>query len=288
MIPVYKKELRSYFTSLTGYVAIVLILVLCGIFIKIVSFDNRFVFIENALPTASVVLLLSVPIITMSSFAGERSQKTDQLLYSLPISSFRIVMGKYLAMLTVLSVPVLIMSVVPFVLSMYGKVNYFATYMGFFYFLLLISSMIAVCMFMSTLTESQVIAAVLGSGALIVCYFANLLTSVIPKTEIASFIAFIVLCVLAATIVYLFVKNYIIAIAVGAVLEIAVAIVYIADSSVFLGLFQRFVDVIAIFDRFDIAVRSQMLDLSVIVYYLSISVLFTFLTAQAVEKRRYS
>ena len=138
MLSVYKKELRSYFTSLTGYVAITLILVLSGIFIKIVSFDARFVFIENALPTASIVLMLAVPIIAMSSFAGEKTQKTDQLLYSLPVSTGGIVMGKYLAMLTVLSVPILVMSAVPFILSMYGTVNYFSTYVGFLYFFLLI------------------------------------------------------------------------------------------------------------------------------------------------------
>jgi ABC-2 type transport system permease protein len=288
MLSVYKKELRSYFTSLTGYVAIVLILVLSGIFIKIVSFDARFVFIENALPTASIVLMLAVPIIAMSSFAGEKTQKTDQLLYSLPVSTGGIVMGKYFAMLTVLSVPVLIMSFIPFILSMYGTVNYFSTYVGFLYFLLLIAAMLSICMFMSTVTESQVIAAVLGAGALIVCYFSVLLTSIVPKTESASLIACIVISVLIAGISYLFVKNYYVAIGVGAVLEAAVCIAYIIDSSVFLGLFGKMIDVIAIFDRFNLAVTSQMLDITTVAYYLSVSVFFCFLTGTAVEKRRYS
>ncbi len=288
MISVYKKELRSYFTSLTGYVSISLILVLTGIFIKVIAFDNRYMFIENALPSASVIMLLAVPIITMSSFAGERAQKTDTLLYSLPLSTSKIVLGKYFAMLTVLSVPVLVIALVPLVLSMYGTVSYFGIYSALITFFLLISAMIAICTFMSSLVESQIIAAVLGSGALIVCYFANLLTSVIPKTEVASFISFIVLSAVAGLIVYYFVKSYVVAIAVGAVLEIIVACVYIFDRSVFLGLIQRSVDIIAIFDRFANTVSAKIFDIKTAVYYISISVLFTVLTVQTVEKRRYS
>lgn len=288
MISVYKKELRGYFTSLTGYVAISLILVLSGIFIKVIAFDNRYTFIENALPSASIIMLLAVPIITMSSFAGERAQKTDTLLYSLPLSTSKIVLGKYFAMLTVLSVPVCVIALIPFVLSMYGTVNYFGIYSALITFLLLISAMTAICMFMSSLVESQVIAAVLGSGALIVCYFAKLLTSVIPKTEVASFISFIVLSAAAGLIVYYFVKSYVVAIAVGAVLEIIVACVYIFDRSVFLGLIQRSVDIIAIFDRFANTVSAKIFDVKTALYYISVSLLFTVLTSQTVEKRRYS
>ncbi len=288
MISVYKKELRGYFTSLTGYVSISLILVLTGIFIKVIAFDNRYMFIENALPPASIIMLLAVPIITMSSFAGERAQKTDTLLYSLPLSTGKIVFGKYFAMLTVLSVPVLVIALVPFVLSMYGTVDHFGIYSALITFFLLISAMIAICTFMSSLVESQVIAAVLGSGALIVCYFANLLTSVIPKTEVASLISFIVLSAIAGLIVYCFVKSYTVAIAVGAVLETIVACVYIFDRSVFLGLIQRSVDIIAIFDRFANTVSAKIFDVNTAVYYVSVSILFTVLTVQTVEKRRYS
>ena len=288
MISVYKKELRSYFTSLTGYVSISLILVLTGIFIKVIAFDNRYTFIENALPSASVIMLLAIPIITMSSFAGERAQKTDTLLYSLPLSTRKIVLGKYFAMLTVLLIPVLVISIVPFVISMYGTVSSFGIYSALITFFLLISAMTAICTFMSSLVESQIIAAVLGSGALIVCYFANLLTSVIPKTEIASFISFVVLSAVAGLVVYYFVRSYAVAIAVGGVLEITVACLYAFDRSVFLGLIQRSVDTIAIFDRFANTVSARIFDIKTAVYYFSISVLFTVLTTQTVEKRRYS
>ena len=288
MLSIYKKELRSYFTGLTGYVAISLILLLTGIFIRVVAFQAKYMMIQNVLPSAAIILLIAIPIVTMSSFAGERAQKTDTLLYSLPLSTSKIVIGKYLSMMTVFSVPVLIISLIPLILKMYGTVDWFSVYSAILMFFLLISAMTAICMFMSSLCESQVIAAVLGSGALIVCYFAAILTSVIPKTETAAFISFLVIAALIGLISYAFTKNLYIALSVGAVLMAVVSIVYINDNSVFLNIFGKTVDLFALFDRFAVSVNSKVFDLKTAVYYLSVAIFFNVLTVQTVEKRRYS
>ncbi len=288
MLSLYKKELRGYFTGLTGYVSAALILVIVGIFIKVVAFDAKYMFVENVLPSASLILLVAVPIVTMSSFAGERAQRTDTLLYSLPLSTGRIVLGKYLAMLTVFLLPVAVIALLPLVLSMYGTVNYFGFYSALLMFFLMICAMTAICMFASSLCESQVIAAVLGSGALLICYFSTLLTSVIPKTELASMICFLVLSALIGLIVYSFTKNYYIALGVGTVLAAAVALTYAVNSSVFLGLIQRAVGVLGLFDGLSVTVSAKVLDIKSAAYYLSVSALFAFLTSRAVEKRRYS
>ncbi len=288
MNAVYKKELKSYFSNMTGYIAIAMILVMTGIFVKILSFDGQYPNMEYALPTVSIILLLAVPIITMRSFAEERRQRTDQLLYTLPISTTQIVLGKYSAMMTVFAIPVGVMAIYPLILSLYGTVNFAASYASLLVFFLMIAAMTGIGMFMSSLTESQVIAAVLGSGILIVCYFAQLLTSALPTSALASYIAFTVLILLIALAVYYFVKNYWIAFSTAVVLEGIVLIAYIIDSSQFAGLFQKVVGTIAMFDIFNNAVTSQLFDLTAVIYYLSIAVLFTFLTIQTVEKRRYS
>jgi ABC-2 type transport system permease protein len=288
MIAVYKKELRSYFTSMVGYSAITMILVMAGIFVKIVCFDNGIPMMEYALPTVSMILLLAVPIITMSSFAAEKQTKTDQLLYSLPISTSSIVAGKYFAMLTVFAVPTLILGLVPAILTLYGNVDLFATYSALLVFFLLIAAMTAICMFASTLTDTPITAAVLGAAVLVATYYSATLTSVIPKTEIASLIAFLVLGASVALAVYAFVRDFYIAAAVGTVIELAIAVTYYFNSSLFLGLIQRAVSAFSLFDRFDIAVRSAVLDINTVVYYLSVSLLFAFLTVQTVEKRRYN
>ncbi len=288
MNAVYKKELRSYFTNMTGYIAVALILAMTGIFVKVVSFDGQYPSMEYALPTASIILLLAVPIVTMRSFAEERRQKTDQLLYSLPLSTTQIVLGKYLAMLTVFAIPVGVMFLYPLILTMYGSVNLLASYASLLLFFLMIAAMTGICMFMSSLTESQVIAAVLGSGVLIVCYFAQILTSVLPMTALASFIAFTVLVLAVSLLVYYFVKNYWVAFSTAVVLEGGLLLAYLLDRTAFQGLFQKAIGAIAIFDIFNTAVNSQLFDLTAVVYYASLAALFTFLTVQTVEKRRYS
>ena len=288
MVSVYKKELRSYFVGLTGYVSIALILALTGIFIKIVAFDAKYMFIQNTLPSAAIVLLVAIPIVAMSSFAGERAQKTDTLLYSLPLSTTSIVVGKYLAMMTVLFVPVAVISLFPFVLDMYGKVDWFGIYTAILLFFLLISAMTAICMFMSSICESQVIAAVLGSCALIVCYFAAIMTSVIPKTETAAFISFQVLAILIGLISYLFTQNRYIPFAVYAVLFTVITVIHLQNSAFFLDIFSNAVDLFALFDRFANAVNSKVFDVKTAVYYLSVAIFFNVLTVQTVEKRRYS
>ena len=189
MIAIYKKELRSYFSGMIGYSAIAMILVMSGIFVKIVCFDNRLPLMQYALPTISMILLLAVPIITMSSFAQEKQTKTDQLLYSLPISASQIVCGKYFAMLTVFAIPTLILGIVPMILTLYGEVSLFPAYSALAIFFLLIAAMTAISMFMSTLAETPITAAVMSAAVLIAMYYSASKTvyhgtGIIPDYEI--------------------------------------------------------------------------------------------------------
>ena len=273
---------------MTGYIAIALILVMAGIFVKLINFQYGYPNMETVLPTVALILMLAVPIVTMKSFAEDRHQKTDLLLYTLPLKTSQIVLGKYLAMMTVFAIPTVIMMFYPIVMSMYGTVSFLATYTSILAFYLLCAAMVAICMFMSSLTESQIIAAVLGVTALVVCYASTLLAGALPDTAIASYIAFTVLICLIALAVYYFVRNYWIAFTTAVVLEAGILIVYLSDNSIFAGLFQKFVTAISIFDALNSFVTNQLVDMTVIIYYLSIAFLFCFLTVQSVEKRRWS
>ncbi len=292
MSAVYKKELRFYFSTMSGYISIAMILLMTGIFVTVLCFRSLYPNMELALPTASIILLLAVPIMAMHTFSEERRQKTDQLLYTLPITTGQIVAGKYLAMMTVLAVPVLVIGLYPLILMMYAGKGFGATLIGTYGALLLfyleIGAMAAICMFMSSLTESQIVAAVLGSGVLIFCYFAQLLAGTLPTTALASFIAFTVLILLAALVVYLFVRNYWAAFFAAVVMEGVMLIFYLRDSTPFAGLFQKAIGAVSLFDPFNNAVSDYVFDLTAAVYYLSAAVLFFFLTAQTVEKRRWS
>ena len=114
--------------------------------------------------------------------AEDRHNKTDMFYLSLPMKTSSVVLGKYLAMLTVYAIPCVILCVYPLVLGVFGPVNYLVAYLAILLFLILGAALIAVCQFLSSLTDNLVIAAVLGVLAVAVLLFAPWLSYVIPLT----------------------------------------------------------------------------------------------------------
>ena len=117
MIAVFRRELNGYFKSMMGYLFSAFVLIFAGIYTMVYNLSGYTAHFERVLSSISFLYLIAVPILTMRSVAEEKKQKTDQLLYSLPISLSSVVVGKYLAMLVVLLVPTAIMGLYPLILS---------------------------------------------------------------------------------------------------------------------------------------------------------------------------
>ena len=284
---IYKRELKSYFTNMIGYIFIAFLLVVTGIFSTISNFRGRYPAFEIVLTSVNIIMLLIIPILTMRVMAEEKSAKTDQLMFSLPVSMGQIVISKYLAMCTVFLIPMGIMMFYPIVLSFYGTVHFLSAYSGIFGYFLLGCSLIAIGMFLSSLTESQVIAAVMSFGAMLLLFLMKGLTSLMPQTASASYIGFAALLLAFSLIVYLMTKNYWIAFTVAAVSEVILAITYFFNASLFEGAFQSLMAWLSLFDRIDSFIYG-LFDLTAVVYYLSVIVIFNFLSIQSIEKRRWS
>lgn len=287
MNAIYKKELKSYFTNMIGYIFVAFILVVTGIFATAQSFIGRYPSFEVVLGSVTFVMMLVVPILTMRVMAEERNTKTDQLLYSLPVSVSQVVVAKFLAMCTVLLIPIGVMMFYPIILSLYGTVNFLSAYTGIFGFLLLGSSLIAIGMFMSSLTESQIISAVISFGAFLLIYLMRGLASLIPSTAAASYIGFALMVLVFALVVYIMTKNYWLSFAIAAVFEIVLSIFYFTNRSLFTNAFPSFMTWLSLFDRLDNMLYG-IFDLTSVVYYISVIVLFVFFSIQSVEKRRWS
>ena len=137
MLAVYKKELRQTFTSIFGYMFLAFLLALIGFYVY--QFNLKLEYASFAYPLASVTLffLLLVPMLTMRILSEEKKQKTDQLLFTSPVSIPRIILGKYLALVTVLLIAMVIISFYPLVLSSYGDVNMKIAYSNIVAFFLL-------------------------------------------------------------------------------------------------------------------------------------------------------
>ena len=165
MIAVYKRELRSYLTSMIGYLFIFFILLLTGIYFSAYQLGASYPRFEYTLSALTFVFLISVPILTMRVLAEERKQKTDQLLLTAPVSVEKIVLGKYFALVTIFAIPMLIMCFYPLLMTKFGTVSLGAAYTAVLGFFLLGCANLAIGVFISSLTESQVIAAVLTNFA---------------------------------------------------------------------------------------------------------------------------
>ena len=170
MIAIFKREWKSYFQSVTGWLFIAAFLALFGLYFYNTNLRGGYPYIYYSLGSVTILFLVAVPVLTMRSFAEERRNKTDQLVLTAPVSVGKVVFGKYLAMAAVFSVDVAIYALSPLVLSSFGVVPMGESYVAVLGFWLFGCSCIAVGMFLSSLTESQVIAAVLSVAVLFVSY----------------------------------------------------------------------------------------------------------------------
>ncbi len=287
MIAVYRREVGSYFKGVLGYLLGAFLLVFAGIYCMVYNLSGYYSNFEYVLSAIGFIYLIAVPIISMRSVAEEKKQKTDQLLYSLPISLGSVVMGKYLAMLTVLALPTGIMALYPLILSQFGAVAYGTAYGALLAFFLMGGCLLSIGLFISSITDSQVAAAVITLLTMMLLYFMSSLASWVSTDGAASLNALMLLAVVAAVIFYIMSKNAIVSVIVGAALIGGLQLWYHLDSSTFSGLFASMMTAISVFDRFD-TFTNGVFDVTAIVYYLSIIGVMIFLTTQAMEKRRWS
>lgn len=287
MIAVYRREVGSYFKGVLGYLLGAFLLVFAGIYCMVYNLSGYYSNFEYVLSAIGFIYLIAVPIISMRSVAEEKKQKTDQLLYSLPISLGSVVMGKYLAMLTVLALPTGIMALYPLILSQFGTVSFGTAYGALLAFFLMGGCLLSIGLFISSITDSQVAAAVITLLTMMLLYFMSSLASWVSTDGAASLNALMLLAVVAAVIFYIMSKNAIVSVIVGAALIGGLQLWYHLDSSAFSGLFASMMTAISVFDRFD-TFTNGVFDVTAIVYYLSIIGVMIFLTTQAMEKRRWS
>ena len=287
MTAVYRKELRSYLTSMIGYVFIAFMLAAIGIYFAFQNLNIGSPRFELVLDNVQFVFLVFVPILTMRVLADEKKQRTDQLLLTLPLSVWDIVLGKFLAVVTLYAVPMVIICFYPLLLSSFGPVNMPAAYFAILSFFFLGCADIAIGVFLSSVTENSVIAAVMTFGVLLACYLMNTIAAMVSYTATASFLAFTVVILLFVAIVYHMLKNTTVTCVAGVVLEGILCAVFVLKKPLLEGAFQKLLSVFYLNGRlanfFD-----GMLDIGGIVYFLSIIVVFLVLTEQTIVKRRWS
>ena len=287
MSDVYKRELKSYFNNMLGPVFIAWVLAWMGFYVRNCHFVSALPNFEYVVVSSSFLALLIIPLLTMRSFAEEKHSKTDQLLYSLPMRTSGIVLGKFFAATTVLAIPLAITGIYPLVLRLLGEVRLVTAYVSLLAMFLLGAAILAICMFISSLTESQVIAAVLSIGAVVLLYAMNSLAATISHEPSVALTAFIVLSVAVGALTYFLTKNWIVSMVLGGVLTVVSVVFYSLKKTSFEGLLPELIAKIAPFERL-VNFANGLLDVAALVYYISLAGLFLFLTTQSLEKKRWA
>lgn len=287
MIAVLKHELSNYFHSLTAYIFGAFLLAFVGIGAMIYNIQQAVANFEYVLSFVSLVFVVIIPILTMRVIAEERKQKTDQLLYSLPITTTQVVVGKYLALLVVYLIPLCIVSVYPLIFAQYGEVYLITSYGSIAAFFIMGAALISIGTFISSLTENQGFAAGIAIPVILLNYYSVSLAEHVSSTAFGSVAALCVLCCLLGLVIRFLTKNEKMAYTVSAVLIFAVCITYFMDSTVYEGLLPGIMTKLSLFERFYTFV-SGVFDMTAIVYYLTVIVFFLFLSVQSLEKRRYN
>ena len=198
-----------------------------------------------------------------------------------------VVLGKYGALLVVFLAPMAVIGVYPLILSAFGNVYLPAAYSAWLGFFLLGAALLAIGMFISSLTESQAVAAGLCFLVMLVNYFITSLAGFISTTAFASFAAFTVVILALAGIVWFMTRSGLASGVLALVLEAVLLFFYAGDTSAFEGFFPEVMENLSLFDQFYQFVNG-VFDLRAVVYLLSVSGLFLFLTVQSLEKRRWS
>lgn len=287
MIAVWKHELRNYFHSLTAYVFGAFLLAVVGLgamFYNLQAAVSNFEFVLNF---SSLVFVVIVPILTMRVIAEERRQKTDQLLYSLPISTTQVVLGKYLALLVVYLIPLCVISLYPLIFAQFGDVYLPTSYGSIFAFFLMGAALLAVGVFISSLTDNQGFAAGISIAVILLNYYSVSLAEYVSTTAFGSLLALYVLVLILGGIVRYLTKNEALAFGVCLALIVALAAAFLLNSAMFEGLLPAIMEQLSLFERFNAFVNG-VFDLTAVVYYLSVAGFFLFLTVQSMEKRRYN
>lgn len=287
MTAVFKHELRMYFRSLTAYVFGAFLLVFVGLGAMLYNIQAAVSNFEFVLSFSSLGFVVIVPILTMRVIAEEKKQKTDQLLYSLPITTTQVILGKYLALLVMYLIPMAVICVYPLIFAQFGDVYLLTAYGSLFAFYLMGAALIAIGVFISSLTDNQGFAAGIGIAVILLNYYSVSLSEYVSSTAFGSVVALLVLALILGSVIHHLTGNENFAFGVCILCMAVIFVSYMLNSSMFEGLLPSIMEKLSLFDRFSSFVNG-VFDMTSVVYYLTVIVFFLFLSVQSLEKRRYN
>ena len=278
MLAIYKREVRSYFQSMVGCVFVAFLIAFTGIYFMAYNLTAGYPYFSYTLSGTLIVFIVGIPLITMRSFSEERKNKTDQLLLTAPVSLWKVVLG----------IPNVIFCAFPLIIKAQGTAYLKVDYISIGVFFLLGCVYAAIGMFLSALTESQMIAFISTFGILLILYLWNGILSMLPSSAVSGLVGVLIILTLIVVYIYQMTGNIVFAGVFEAVGVIAGVVVYFVKSSLYENLLTKMLGRLALADVFTDITSNSIVDITGIALYLSLIVVFVFLTVQAIQKRRWN
>lgn len=287
MTAILKKELRTYFTTLTGYAFLGFFVLITGYFFVSQNVAAASGDYSDTLIGTMIMFLILVPVLTMRLFAEEARQKTDQLLYTSPLKVTDIVFGKFFAASFLFLIGLVITMGFPFILSRYGAINVRGTIGVVIGYFLMGACLISVGIFVSVLTDNQIVAAAGTFAALFLLLMIDNIANNAPITRVPSliFIAVVILAVLL--VLYSGTKNISGTLVAGVICYILLGLAYHFIPTLFDSTIVRVLGWLSVLNRFQ-NFYLGVFGLSDVVYYITFAAAFLYLTVNVIEKRRWS
>ena len=290
MLAIFKRELRSCFHGMIGAVLTAFMLAATAIYFVALNLGYGLPdFGYYTLYRTIFVLLFYIPVLTMRSFAEERRTRTDQLLLTSPVSVWGIVLGKFFALCAVFALPCLADAVMILVLRALGATaaSTLANFASLLCYFLLGCAAIAIGMFLSSLTENQIVAAVAGVAALLLAYLMPSLRSMFSAGSAIALALFTALAAVLSVVAGLRSKSFTLGCLSFAACCVALTALFLLRSSWLTEGFSAVLSALCLFTPFENFVNSSF-SIPTLVYYLTAAALFLFFTAQGLEKRRWN
>lgn len=287
MKAIYKREIKMYFNSMIGYVFIAFFVLITAIYFSIQNIMVLSPDFQNILSNVIMMFLILGPMLTMRLLSEEKNKKTDQLLLTAPVSIPSIVLGKYFAAVTVFLISLLITGIFPVILAFFGTVavaQIIGTYIGFF---LLGSAFIAVGLWVSSITDNQIVSAVATFAAIFLLLMVQTIVKAASGSQVFSLMFAGIIALIIAFYFYYNTKNSEISITLFIIEMAVLLILYFVKRSIFTGLAGKFAMMFAVLTRFQ-NFAMGLLDVSSIVYFISFIAVFLYFTIRVIEKRRWS
>ena len=290
MAAIFKREIRSYFHGMMGYVLTAFLLADTGLYFLALNLGYGFTdFSYYTLYRTLFVLLLYFPVLTMRSLAEERRSRTDQLLLTSPVPVSGIVLGKFFAMCVVYALPCLADALMILMLQVLGGTMsaLAANLAGLLCYYLMGCAAIAIGEFLSGLTENPIIAAVMGFAALLLAYLMPSLRSMFNAGSAVALVVFTGLAGAASLAAGLRTRSFTLGCLTFAVLCVALCALFLAKSAWLTEAFSAVLSALCLFTPFETFINSSF-SIPVLVYYLSVTAVFLFFTVQGIERRRWN